>query len=174
MDAYDCVTTKLDVRNYSSKGVPSDLIARVLQAGRLASSGMNRQHWRFILVRDRENLKRLAQASATGKWVEGANFAMIVLTNPRYGFHAIDAGRAVEDMQIAAWNYGIVSCVFTGVGADKLRKDFDVPEELSPTIVVGFGYPARRTTGKGKNRKPLKELAFLEKYDGQFDRNGLA
>jgi nitroreductase len=174
MEAYDCVTTKLDVRNYSSKNVASEVIARVLEAGRLASSGINSQHWRFILVRNRESLKRLARVSSTGKWVEGANFAVIVLTNPRYAFHTIDAGRAVEDMQVAAWNDGVVSCVFTGIGADALRKDFDIPKELSPTIVVGFGHPARKLTGKRKNRKPLKEVAFLEKYGSPFDQKKLA
>ena len=92
-----------------------------------------------------------------------------MLTDPRYGFHLIDAGRAAQDMQVAAWNFGVISCVFTGINAESLRKEFDLPKDMNPSIVVGFGYPARRILGKRKNRKPLAEIVFLEKYGNRFD-----
>ncbi len=169
MDAYECVVTKLDVREFDSKPVPSDVKVKVLEAGRLTGSGMNNQHWRFVLVQDRERLQRLGEDSTTGGWVARANFAIIVLTDPRYGFHLIDAGRAVQDMQLAAWNFGVVSCVFTGLREQELRKDFEVPKNLNPSIVVAFGYPARRLTGKRKSRNPLSDIAFLEKYGNRLE-----
>ena len=169
MDGYECVATKLDVREFSSKSVPSDVKLKVLEAGRLTGSGKNSQHWRFILVQERDNLKRLGEDSITGRWVEHSDFAVIVLTDPRYGFHLIDAGRAAQDMQVAAWNFGVISCVFTGINAESLRKEFDLPNDMNPSIVVGFGYPARRILGKRKNRKPLAEIVFLEKYGNRFD-----
>lgn len=164
MDAYQVVITKRDVRNFSSEEVPEEIQMRVLEAGRLSGTGKNIQHWRFVLIRDEQNLKRLAESSVTGMWVEGANFAVIVLTDPKLGFHKIDAGRAAEDMQLAAWSEGVVSCIYTGIKDDMMREHFSVPQDLSSTIVVGFGYPAERITGKKKNRKPLKEVAFLERY----------
>jgi hypothetical protein len=30
--------------------------------------------------------------------------------------------------------------------------------------MVGFGYPAKKITGKGKNRLPLDKLVYHEKY----------
>jgi hypothetical protein len=45
MDAYECVKTKLDVREFSSKDVPGDLKLKVMEAARLTQSGMNNQHW---------------------------------------------------------------------------------------------------------------------------------
>lgn len=44
------------------------------------------------------------------------------------------------------------------------RNDFEIPNELSPTIIVGFGYPARKLTGMRKNRLPLDKLVYCEKY----------
>ena len=67
------------------------------------------------MVKDKDNLKKLAEDSTSGKWVAGANFAIIVLTNPKYGFHLIDAGRVLQNMQLAAWDQGIGSGLFTGV-----------------------------------------------------------
>lgn len=169
MDAYECVATKLDVREFDSKSVAADVKLKVLEAARLTGSGINNQHWRFILVQGRERLKRLADDSTTGAWVANANFAVIVLTDPKYGFHLIDAGRAAQDMQIAAWNYGVISCLYTGLNVENLRKDFAIPDNLIPSVVVGFGYPPRKVTGRKKNRRPLSELAFLNTYENRLD-----
>jgi nitroreductase len=169
MDAYECVATKLDIREFDAKPVPADVKLKVLEAARLTGSGINNQHWRFILVQGRDRLKRLAEESTTGGWVAQANFAVIVLTSPKFGFHALDGGRAAQDMQIAAWNFGVGSGLYTGVNTEALRKEFGVPKELNPTVIVGFGYPARKVTGKRKNRKPLGDLAFLNSYDNRLE-----
>jgi nitroreductase len=67
-------------------------------------------------------------------------------------------------MQLAAWDQRIGSGLFTGIKEEKLRKDFEIPRELSPTVVLGFGYPARKLIGKRKNRLPTQELIYYEKY----------
>ncbi len=67
-------------------------------------------------------------------------------------------------MQLAAWNYEVGSGIITEIKEDKLRKDFGIPQELSVTAVIGFGYPQRRLTGNRKNRIPLHELVYNEKF----------
>jgi nitroreductase len=164
MDAFECIATKLEVREFSTQKVPSEIKSMILEAARLTGTGMNTQHWRFILVEKKDNLKKLAEDSTSGSWVAGANFAVIVLTNPQYGFHLIDTGRVLQNMQLTAWNQGVGSGLFTGIREDKLRGDFAIPKELSPSVTIGFGYPARKVTGKRKNRLPIRELVYYEKY----------
>jgi nitroreductase len=164
MDTFECITTKLEVREFSQKDVSSDIRLKILEAARLTGTGMNTQHWRFISIDKEENLKRLADDSTSGSWVAGANFAIIILTNPRYGFHMIDAGRVLQNMQLAAWNYGVGSGLFTGIKQEQLKSDFGIPNELSPTVIAGFGYPAKKLMGKRKNRLSLHELVYYEKY----------
>ena len=164
MDTFECIKTKLDVREFSTKDVPSEIRSKVLEVARLSGTGLNTQHWRFVLVDNKQNLKKLAEDSTSGSWIRGANFAVIILTNPEYSFHLIDAGRVVQNMQLAAWNDQVGSGLFTGITEEKLRGDFGIPNELTPTIIVGFGYPARKLTGKRKNRLPLDELVYYEKY----------
>jgi nitroreductase len=163
MDAFECIATKLDVREFSRKPVPSDVKKKVLEAARLTGSGNNLQHWRFVLIQDAENLKKLAEASISGKWVESANFAVLILTDPQYNFHLIDAGRVLQDMELAAWNYGVASRVYTRSDKDAMARHFNLPKEMNLTAVLGFGYPAKRIIGR-KNRKPLSELAHSERY----------
>jgi nitroreductase len=164
MDTFECLATKLELRQFSTQDVQSEIKSKILEAARLTGTGLNTQHWRFILVENRDNLKKLAHDSTSGSWVEGANFAIIVLTNPKYNFHLIDAGRVVQNMQLAAWNQGIGSGLFTGIKEAELRNDFGIPDTLNPTVIVGFGYPARKLEGKRKNRLPLDELIYHEKY----------
>lgn len=163
MDVFDGIATKLDVREFSQQQVPAKIKQNALEAARMTGTGLNTQHWRFILVEGKDHLKKLAQDSTSGQWVAGAGFAIIVLTNPKYKFHMIDAGRVAQNMQLAAWNSGVASGLFTGVKGE-LRNDFGIPKELNITVIVGFGYPARKLSGRKKDRVPLDELVYYGRY----------
>ena len=163
MDAFDAIRTKLDVREFAERRVEGRIKGRILEAARLTASSKNTQHWRFILVQDRKNMAALAADSPTGSWVKGSDFAVIVSIDPKVPGSTIDAGRVVQDMQLAAWNEGVASGVYTGIRKDELRRDFGIPESLEPAIVTAFGYPRRKILGR-KSRKPLSEVAFLERY----------
>ena len=173
MDAFEAISMKLDVREFASRRVPGETKKKILEAARLTASSMNTQHWRFVLIQDRSNIKRLAADSMTGKWVEGADFAIIVLIDPKVPGSSIDAGRVVQDMELAAWNFGIASGVYTGVGEPSLRKDYAIPDALKPAAVLGFGYPKRKILGK-KSRKPMEELVFPEKYGEKLKPSDLS
>ena len=67
-------------------------------------------------------------------------------------------------MQLTAWNYGIVSGLFTGVIEEKLRSDFKIPKEMHISTIIGFGYPLKMLTGRRKNRKSINEFVYYENY----------
>ena len=168
MDTFEVIRTRLSVSTFSEKQVPKEVKREVLEAARLSPSGLNSQHWRFILVDGRENLKKLAEMSTTGKWVAGANFAVVVLTNAEYPFHLLDAGQAIMSMMLAAWNRGVASRIFTGFDQKSMREFLELEQNeeaqrLSITVVVGFGCPTKKIIGK-KNRLPLEKIAFYQRY----------
>jgi nitroreductase len=167
MDTYEAIATKLDVREFDNRSIDDKTKTKIMHAARFTGSSMNTQHWRFILVQDRKNLVTLAQDGTTGPWVKGADFAVIINIDPKVPGSTIDAGRALQDMQLAAWNFGIVSRLFTGIKEADMRRDFGIPPELKPAAVLGFGFPVRRIRGK-KSRKPLEELVYSEKYGIAF------
>ena len=164
MNTVDCIATKLDIREFGNDNVPQNVISSILDSARYSGSGLNTQHWRFIVIKEKSNIKKLADDSTSGKWIVGANFAIILLTDPNYGFHLLDAGRVIQNMQLSAWDNGVGSGIYTGIKDDKMRDDFKIPLNLSISAVVGFGYPRKSITGKRKNRKPINELAFSEVY----------
>jgi len=61
MDAFLAIVSKRDQRQYAVEDVPEEVVERVLEAGRVAGSAMNRQPWRFIVLSD-ELREGLAEA----------------------------------------------------------------------------------------------------------------
>jgi nitroreductase len=169
LDAYDAVATKLDIREFAKRRVDNEIKKKVLEAARLTGSSMNSQHWRFILVQDSKGLDTLARDSTTGKWVKGSDFAVVVCVDPKIPGSGIDAGRSLQDMEVVAWEHGVGSGIYTGFRASEMRSDFRIPENLSPAVVVGFGYPQKKLHGR-KKRKPLSDVAFLERFGNPIDK----
>ncbi len=163
MNATDAVKTKLDSREFSTRPVGPEVKKAVLEAARLTQSGVNSQHWRFILVQSPQTLAKLAADSTSGTWVAGASFAVVVCTDPSKGYHLLDAGRVAQEMELTAWDHGVTSRIYTGIKQAEMKRDFGIPENLSASVVVGFGYPKQKILGR-KNRLPLSEVAFLERY----------
>lgn len=167
MEVREALRTRIEVREYADRPVADGVEREVLEAARLASSGRNTQHWRFVLVDDDDRLADLGEASPTGGWVAGAAFAVAVLTDPDLDFHEIDAGRAVTHMQLAAWDHGVGSCLYT-TDAAAAERLLGVPDDAALTAVVGFGYPDREIEGI-KDRLPLGEVASRGVHGRELD-----
>lgn len=165
MDVREAIETRIDVRDYTDTPVDDGVKRDILHAGRLASSGRNLEHWRFILVDDPAQINRLATHSPTGSWIRNAAFAVVVCTDPSYEFNQLDAGRTVTYMQLWGWAEGLASCIYT-VDQEALFEELAIPPQLDLTVVAGFGYPpfAIENVQGAKNRKPLAELAFRNRF----------
>ena len=58
MDTYLAVASKRDWRSYADRTIPAEVVTRILDAGRLAGSGSNKQPWTFVVVEDAERKER--------------------------------------------------------------------------------------------------------------------
>ena len=74
MDTFDCIATKLDIREYSKQKVPIEIREKILEAARLTGTGLNTQHWRFIVVEDKDNLNKLAEDRSKRKMGDRGEF----------------------------------------------------------------------------------------------------
>lgn len=165
MDVMDAIHHRLEVRSFSDKPLSDETTEALLEAGQAAPSGKNLQHWHFILIAEQSKLDRLAELSTTGEWIAGAQVAIVVLTDPTYYYHDIDAGRAISYMQFAAWSHGVGSCIYTGFNEDGMREFLGVPDELAISAVIGFGYPDEPARGR-KSRASLESIVSDGEYRG--------
>jgi nitroreductase len=168
MDVFEATRTLLAVRSYRDQPVPDAVVRRIVEAGRLTGSGMNGQPWHFIVVRERETLRRLGALASSGPYVAQAPLAIVVATD-RSRFAVSDASRAIQSMLLAAWAEGVGSNWVGFGGLDKVKGLLEIPAGLDVFAILPFGYPTR-TLGRGKKqRKPLREVAHLERYGRPFE-----
>lgn len=62
MEIIEAIRTRRSVRNFTDKPIPDDVLARLLEALRLAPTGGNMQPFKFIVVKDKEIKAKLAAA----------------------------------------------------------------------------------------------------------------
>jgi nitroreductase len=168
MDVFDAVRTLLAVRSYRATPVPDAVVRRIVEAGRLTGSGMNGQRWHFIVVRDPETLRRLGALATSGSYVAQAPLAIVVATDATR-FAVSDASRAIQSMLVTAWADGVGSNWVGFGGLAKVNALLDIPAALDVLAILPFGYPARPVGRGKKRRKPLREVAHLERYGRPFE-----
>jgi nitroreductase len=168
MEAFEAIRTLLAVRSYKDTPVPDDVVRRILEAGRLTGSGMNRQPWHFIVIRERDTLRRLGALASSGSYVAQAPLAIVVVTD-RSRFAVSDASRAIQSMLLAGWADGVGSNWVGFGGLESARALLDIPDSLDVLAILPFGYPARAVGRGKKQRKPLRDVAHLEKYGRRFE-----
>ena len=166
MDTFLAITSRRDERRYAPGPLPDDVVERILDAGRLAGSAQNRQPWTFH-VPSREVIERLSTAVFVPDNVLLAGF-VVVITVTGSGRAMFDAGRAAQNMLLAAWNDGVAACP-NGVADDAAaRAALELgAEDDHIAIVLSFGIPEKpRDVGSRSaaewsaraNRRPLVDV----------------
>jgi nitroreductase len=176
MDAYKAITTKRDTRAYIDKPIEDDALRRILQAGRMAGSSKNTQPVRLVVLRDREWLKEVATCGTFSQPLLTAAAGIAVCCAPDGS--DFDAGRAAQNMMVAAWNEGIASCP-TSVhnqpcAIEKLALPQDEVGEASGrkgwrvVVIIALGYPEPSVPmSMGRARVEMGDYVSWEKWGGQ-------
>lgn len=168
MNVDEAIQTLLAVRDYEARAIPPEAIRRILEAGRMTASASNTQPWHFIVVEDRESLRRLGELAPTGPYVADAAMAIAVVV-PHKVIAVSDASRAIQSMMLTAWSEGIGSNWVGFRGMDEIEELLEVPDDLDILAILPFGYPAS-PVGKGrKQRKALPEVASRERFGEPFE-----
>ena len=168
MEVFEAVRTMLAVRRYLDRAVPEAIVQRIVEAGRLTGSAMNLQPWHFIVVQERDTLRRLGALARSGPYVAEAPLAIVVVID-RTGYAVSDASRAIDSMMLTAWAEGVGSN-WVGFGnLEKVNALLGIPSDRDVLAILPFGYPADRIGRGKKKRKPLRAVAHRERYGQPFE-----
>jgi nitroreductase len=165
LDTYLAVASKRDWRSYANRPVPEDEQRRILDAGRVAGSARNKQPWLFVVVESGDAKARVAELVYEHDNIATCAFAVAIATDG--GGYAFDAGRALQNMLLVAWNEGVASCPNGMRDQAAAAAALGLDEGWLPVNIPSFGYPKRPRDPDSKraeewsaeaNRKPLEEL----------------
>lgn len=147
MDTWRAIDSIRVVRDFADKPIEAKELERILHAGRRAGSSKNLQRWSFIVVRDRDRLRRLAKVGDFAEPVAGAALAIALVTPDPHAADAplsvvFDLGRAAQNMVLAAWELDIGSVPATVYNHDLARELLGYPNDHHCEYLLSFGYPA--------------------------------
>jgi nitroreductase len=168
MDVFEAARTVLAVRKYRADPVPDELVRRIIEAGRLTGSSQNGQPWHFVVVTDRDMLRRLGDAVPYGRYTANAPLAVAVAVERRSRYGLSDASRAIQSMILTAWSEGVGSNWTGFAGMEDVRTMLGFPAEYDVVAVVPFGYPTRKLGRGQKRRKSLAEVVSGGRFGSAF------
>lgn len=138
------IASKRDERAYADRALPPEIVDRILDAGRLTGSARNRQPWRFFVATDAGARERLSAAVYVPRTVAAAALVVTIAVRAAgSGLAAFDAGRAAQNMMLAAWGEGVASCPNGVSDMDAARSVLGVDDDEAVVSVISFGEPAR-------------------------------
>ena len=158
------------IRRYRPDSVPDEFLAQVLEAGQWAPSASNRQPWDFIVVRDAEMRRAVAEYSAYFfiKWAHVAEAPVIIVLcgdtkNRVYRqFLHEDIGLAGGQMLLQAAVLGLGSCWVGGVNRKALGAVLRLPDHIEVVGLLTLGFPAEEPEPPA--RKPLAQIVHYDVY----------
>ncbi len=168
MDIYEAIEARTSIRKYQDKAIEPDKLERVLNAGRVAPSGHNRQEWKFVVAI--APAVRAALTEATGQEFIGKAPAIIAVvgTDPekimRCGMPGdpIDCSIAIDHMTLAAVAEGLGTCWIGSFDQDACCNVLDVPATAKIVQLLVIGYP-EGDSGQ-RPRKSLDEVVCYDKF----------
>ena len=128
------------------------MLEKVLQAGLLSASGRAIRPWEFVVVREKETLKKMSECRAgAANMLEGADTAIVVVADPeKTDVWIEDCSIVMANMHLMADSLGIGSCWIQG----RLREALDgrtteqylqellgIPENYRLEAILSLGMP---------------------------------
>ena len=111
MDALEAIRKRRSIRKYTGESIRRADLEIIVDAGRWAASGYNRQPWDFVVLTDRAKISQLAFAA---RWIAQAGAVIAVVIDPSSRFWLEDGAAAVQNMLVASTALGYGSCWLGG------------------------------------------------------------
>lgn len=172
MDFLELAKKRYSVRSFLSTKVEEEKLLRILEAGRVAPTGANRQPQRILVIQREEGLEKLKK----GANIYGAPLALIVCGDnetvwkrPHDGKNIldIDASIITDHIMLAATELGLGTLWVCHFKPDVIRAEFNLPQGIEPVNILGIGYasgPVAAADRHDVQRKPLNETVKFESF----------
>ena len=166
MSLLDIISNRYSCRSYIAKPVEEEKVAYLKECMRLAPSAVNRQPWRFLLVRSEEGRAKLQSCYSRPWFNEAPLYILASVVHEEEWVRAdgkphgnIDVAIAVEHLCLAATEQGLGSCWVCNFDAQRCHELFAMPDTEEPVVIIPIGYASVAET-PSKTRKASDDVFF--------------
>ena len=156
MELMELLKTRRTYRRFLQKPISEKSIDEMLCAARYASSAANKQPLCYVVVKTPEKVQEVfsytkwagyfvGEEGKPQKGEEPVLFVAVVENQEISRSCDTDAGLAISNMTLAAWNHGVGSCIIGACNKGKLAEMFELGENQKIHTVVAFGYPMHKS-----------------------------
>jgi len=172
MNFLELAKKRYSCRSYSEKKVEKEKLDLVLESGRVAPSGVNKQPQRLIVVQTEEGLEKIGKACR----IYNAPLAIIVCGNKEEVWVSpynqksildIDVSIVTDHMMLQATELGLDSLWVCWFDPEIIKNEFKIPKNLEPINILALGYGDKEAASSNRHdklRKPLEETVIYESY----------
>lgn len=176
MDLFEAIFKRRSIRKFKQMEIDREKITKVIKAAVWAPSGGNIQPWRFIIVNDKKLIRHIKMFSP-GMFSE-PSILIVVCSNKKEAFEkggimgrdylsTVDCAMATQNILLASYALGLGSCVIKSFDEIAIKKLLNLPEYISPELMVAIGYPDEEPEPPA--RKPLTEVVYLNTYGTRWE-----
>ncbi len=163
MNLFELVKARYSCRNYQPTSVEQEKLDYIMECVRFAPSAVNRQPWKFRIISNEEDRKKICQCY-NRDWISTAPVIIIasILHDEEWvrsdGKHHgdIDIAIAVEHLCLAATEQRLSTCWVCNFDAERCKESFGLADNEEAAVLIPLGYPADEW--KEKKRKPIEEI----------------
>ena len=143
METFDTISKRVSVREYSGREIDKGLLERLVDAGRRAPTARAVEPWEFVVVQDREMLRKLGQKADTGSFIKhSASCIAVFCKDTKY--YLEDGCAATENILLAATDLGLGACWVAGDKkpySGEIAQLLNVPRDLKLVSLISLGWP---------------------------------
>ncbi len=137
---------RYSVRSFSDRPIPAEILADILEAGRLAPTAKNQQPQRIFVIQSPEAMEKLTAV----RTCYGAPVVLLVCADTDaacdrptvdHNLGEMDASIVATHMMLAAAAAGVGSCWMCAFDPREIAAVFDLPAHVTPCLLLPLGYP---------------------------------
>ncbi|WP_027626533.1 nitroreductase family protein [Clostridium lundense] len=157
----NAILNRKSIRKYKDINVSDEIVEELLRAGMAAPSAVNEQPWEFIVLRDKEVMKKITEVHPYSQMLLNATVAIVVCGDESKemfkGFWIQDCSAATENILIAAEEKGL-GAVWLGVypiaeRVDAIKEILNLPASVIPLSIIPVGYPDEKKVAADRFNK---------------------
>lgn len=173
MDVFEAIKRRKSIRAFKNVDVPEEDVEKLIEAARWAPSAGNIQPWEFIIVRNPETKRKLAEAALNQSFIEEAPVVIVVCADYErsargYGSRGAtlyciqDTAAAIQNIHLAAVAMGLGTCWVGAFREEPVKELLKIPDGVRPVAIIPVGCPAEQP--KPRPRRPLSEIIHREVF----------